>query len=277
MICMLAFFENIFSYDFLTNAFIACVLSGITCGIVGSYIVARRMVFLSSGITHASFGGLGMALYWGVNPLLGALLFAALSSVGIEFASRRGRIREDSATGIIWSVGMALGALFLSLRPGYATDLTSYLFGNILLVTDSDIVWLALLTLVIVVGAIAWLRKLMYVTFDEEYARSQGIPVMSLSYIMSIIIAVTIVMSIKVMGIILLLSLVTIPVVTANALTKDYRIIAPASAAIAVLGKIVGFMLSYACDLPTGSCIIFILILLLLAVKLITTLHRRSL
>ena len=274
---MLAFFENIFSYDFLTNAFIACVLSGITCGIVGSYIVARRMVFLSSGITHASFGGLGMALYWGVNPLLGALLFAALSSVGIEFASRRGRIREDSATGIIWSVGMALGALFLSLRPGYATDLTSYLFGNILLVTDSDIVWLALLTLVIVVGAIAWLRKLMYVTFDEEYARSQGIPVMSLSYIMSIIIAVTIVMSIKVMGIILLLSLVTIPVVTANALTKDYRIIAPASAAIAVLGKIVGFMLSYACDLPTGSCIIFILILLLLAVKLITTLHRRSL
>lgn len=277
MICMLAFFENIFSYDFLTNAFIACVLSGITCGIVGSYIVARRMVFLSSGITHASFGGLGMALYWGVNPLLGALLFAALSSVGIEFASRRGRIREDSATGIIWSVGMALGALFLSLRPGYATDLTSYLFGNILLVTDSDIVWLALLTLVIVVGAIAWLRKLMYVTFDEEYARSQGIPVMSLAYIMSIIIAVTIVMSIKVMGIILLLSLVTIPVVTANALTKDYRIIAPASAAIAVLGNIVGFMLSYACDLPTGSCIIFILILLLLAVKLITTLHRRSL
>lgn len=277
MIRMLAFFENIFSYDFLTNAFIACVLSGITCGIVGSYIVARRMVFLSSGITHASFGGLGMALYWGVNPLLGALLFAALSSVGIEFASRRGRIREDSATGIIWSVGMALGALFLSLRPGYATDLTSYLFGNILLVTDSDIVWLALLTLVIVVGAIAWLRKLMYVTFDEEYARSQGIPVMSLAYIMSIIIAVTIVMSIKVMGIILLLSLVTIPVVTANALTKDYRIIAPASAAIAVLGNIVGFMLSYACDLPTGSCIIFILILLLLAVKLITTLHRRSL
>ena len=277
MICMLAFFENIFSYDFLTNAFIACVLSGITCGIVGSYIVARRMVFLSSGITHASFGGLGMALYWGVNPLLGALLFAALSSVGIEFASRRGRIREDSATGIIWSVGMALGALFLSLRPGYATDLTSYLFGNILLVTDSDIVWLALLTLVIVVGAIAWLRKLMYVTFDEEYARSQGIPVVSLAYIMSIIIAVTIVMSIKVMGIILLLSLVTIPVVTANALTKDYRIIAPASAAIAVLGNIVGFMLSYACDLPTGSCIIFILILLLLAVKLITTLHRRSL
>ena len=275
--CMLAFFENIFSYDFLTNAFIACVLSGITCGIVGSYIVARRMVFHSSGITHASFGGLGMALYWGLNPLLGALLFAMVSSVGIEFASRRGRIREDSATGIIWSVGMALGALFLSLRSGYATDLTSYLFGNILLVTDSDVMWLALLTVAIVVGAVVWLRKLMYVTFDEEYARSQGISVVRVAYIMAMIIAITIVMSIKVMGIILLLSLVTIPVVVANAMTKDYRAIVPIAAVIAVVGNIAGFMLSYACDLPTGSCIIFILILLLVVVKLFTLRHRRSL
>ena len=274
---MLAFFENIFSYDFLTNAFIACVLSGITCGIVGSYIVARRMVFHSSGITHASFGGLGMALYWGLNPLLGALLFAMVSSVGIEFASRRGRIREDSATGIIWSVGMALGALFLSLRSGYATDLTSYLFGNILLVTDSDVMWLALLTVAIVVGAVVWLRKLMYVTFDEEYARSQGISVVRVAYIMAMIIAITIVMSIKVMGIILLLSLVTIPVVVANAMTKDYRAIVPIAAVIAVVGNIAGFMLSYACDLPTGSCIIFILILLLVVVKLFTLRHRRSL
>lgn len=271
---MLTIFENIFSYDFLTNAFIACLLSGITCGVVGSYIVARRMVFLSSGITHASFGGLGMALYWGVNPLLGALVFASVSSLGIEFASRQGRIREDSATGIIWSVGMAIGALFMSLRPGYATDLTSYLFGNILLVTDSDIVWLAILTVVIVVGALCFLRRIMFVTFDEEYARSQGLPVVRISYIMAVVIAVTIVMSIKVMGIILLLSLVTIPVVIANAVTKDYRFIAPLSATIAVVGNIVGFMLSYACNLPTGSCIIFILVVVLLATKLLVLCKR---
>ena len=119
---MLIAIDNIFAYDFLTNAFVACVLSGITCGIVGSYIVARRMVFLSSGITHASFGGLGIALYAGIDPLLGALAFASLSSLGIEYSSRQGRIREDSAIGIIWSVGMAIGALFMSLRPGYATD-----------------------------------------------------------------------------------------------------------------------------------------------------------
>ena len=259
---------NIFAYDFLTNAFVACLLSGITCGVVGSYIVARRMVFLSSGITHASFGGLGIALYLGINPLVGALSFAALSSIGIEFTSRRGGIREDSAIGIIWSVGMALGALFLSLRPGYATDLTSYLFGNILLVDSGDITWFAMLTVFVVVGAIVGLRKLMYITFDEEFARSQGISVSLVAYTMSVVIALTIVMSIKVMGIILLLSLITIPVVVANTLMRDYRLIAIFSSVVAVVGNILGFLLSYEFDLPTGSCIIFILVLLLVVVKL---------
>ncbi|MBO5832147.1 MAG: metal ABC transporter permease [Alistipes sp.] len=267
---------NIFAYDFLTNAFVACVLSGITCGIVGSYIVARRMVFLSSGITHASFGGLGIALYMGINPLVGALSFAAISSLGIEFFSRRGGMREDSAIGIIWSLGMALGALFMSLRPGYATDLTSYLFGNILLVNGGEVAMFALLTIVVIVGAAVWLRKLMYVTFDEDFARSQGVPVVAVAYIMAVVVALTIVMSIKVMGIILLLSLITIPVVVANTLTMDYRRIAPLSAAVAVLGNVVGFLLSYQFDLPTGSCIIFILVLLLAAVKLFRVLRVRT-
>ncbi len=273
---MLTTIANIFAYDFLTNAFVACVLSGITCGIVGSYIVARRMVFLSSGITHASFGGLGIALYMGINPLVGALSFAAISSLGIEFFSRRGGMREDSAIGIIWSLGMALGALFMSLRPGYATDLTSYLFGNILLVNGGEVAMFALLTIVVIVGAAVWLRKLMYVTFDEDFARSQGVPVVAVAYIMAVVVALTIVMSIKVMGIILLLSLITIPVVVANTLTMDYRRIAPLSAAVAVLGNVVGFLLSYQFDLPTGSCIIFILVLLLAAVKLFRVLRVRT-
>lgn len=267
---MLDTLENIFEYDFLVNAFIASILSGVTCGVVGCYVVTRRKVFLSSGITHASFGGLGIALYAGINPILGALLFAILSSLGIEYASRRGGVREDSAVGIIWSVGMAIGALFMSLRPGYATDLTSYLFGNILLVDSRDIVWLALLTVFVVVGAIGWLRRVMYIAFDEDYARSQAVAVSIVSYLMAIIIAITIVLSIKVMGIILLLSLTTIPVVIANALTKDYRKIAILSAVIAVVGNVVGFLLSYQYDIPTGSCIIFILVLLLVGVKLLT-------
>ena len=267
---------NIFEYDFLTNAFIASILSGITCGIVGSYIVTRRIVFLSSGITHASFGGLGIALYTGIDPLLGALTFASASSVGIEFASRRGGIREDSVVGIIWSMGMAIGALFMSLRPGYATDLTSYLFGNILLVTPQNIIWLTILTVVLIVGSILWLRRLMYITFDEEYAKSQGINTTLVSYIMAVVIAISIVLSIKVMGIILLLSLITIPPVIANDITKDFKLITPLSAIIAVVGNVVGFILSYEYDIPTGSCIIFILVMLLIGVKLLTLWHRRA-
>ncbi len=273
---MFSLFDDILSYDFLVNALYACILSGITCGVVGSYIVARRMVFLSGGITHASFGGLGMALYAGVSPVVGALGFAALASVGIEYASRRGRMREDSVVGIIWSVGMALGALFMSLRPGYATDLTSYLFGNILLVTDDDILYLALLTLFVVVGAVAMLRRLMYVVFDEEYARSQGVATSAMCYIMAVVVAVTVVLSIKVMGIVLLLSLLTIPTVIANSFTKEYRRIAIASALIGVVGNISGFVLSYEYNLPTGSCIIFMLTFALICVKLLTLCRNRS-
>lgn len=275
-------FEDIVTYSHLADAFAACILSAITCGIVGSYVVARRMVFLSGGITHASFGGLGVAIFAGVNPLLGALVFASLSSVGVEYASRSGRIREDSAIGIIWSVGMAIGALFMSLTPGYAVELPSYLFGSISLVDRADIKWLIALMVVVVIGAIVWGRRVMYMTFDEDYARSQGAPVTTMAYLMSIVVAVTIVLSIKVMGIVLLMSLVTIPTVVANTLTKDYRLITLLAVGTAIVCNIAGFVMSYEIELPsgggipTGSCIIFLLSMTLLAVKLYDTLRRRA-
>lgn len=267
---MMEFFSDIVAYDFMVYALVACLLSGVTCGIVGSYIVARRMVFLCGGITHASFGGLGIALYAGLNPLIGALSFASLSSLGIEFASRSGRMREDSAVGIIWSVGMAIGALFMSLRPGYASDLTSYLFGNILLISKSDILWLGVLTLLLVVGAMLWLRPIMYMTFDEAYARSQGIRTTLVSYIMAVVVAVTIVMSIKVMGIILLLSLVTMPTVIASTFKKSYGSITLIAVTVATFANFAGFMLSYRYDMMTGVCIIFILVAMLVVAKLLT-------
>ena len=279
---MISVFEDIMTYEHLADAFVACLLSAITCGIVGSYVVARRMVFLSGGITHASFGGLGLAIYAGFNPLVGALLFASVASVGVEFASRRGRIREDSAIGIIWSVGMALGALFMSLTPGYAVELPSYLFGSISLVDGGDIKWLAALMVVVVAGALLLGRKIMYVTFDEEYARSQGLPVSLIAYIMSVVVAITIVLSIKVMGIVLLMSLVTIPTVVANTLTKDYRTITLLAVITALVCNVAGFVMSYEIELPngggipTGSCIIFLLSLALLLVKLFDMIRRRA-
>ena len=279
---MISVFEDIMTYEHLADAFVACLLSAITCGIVGSYVVARHMVFLSGGITHASFGGLGLAIYAGFNPLVGALLFASVASVGVEFASRRGRIREDSAIGIIWSVGMALGALFMSLTPGYAVELPSYLFGSISLVDGGDIKWLAALMVVVVAGALLLGRKIMYVTFDEEYARSQGLPVSLIAYIMSVVVAITIVLSIKVMGIVLLMSLVTIPTVVANTLTKDYRTITLLAVITALVCNVAGFVMSYEIELPngggipTGSCIIFLLSVALLLVKLFDMIRRRA-
>ena len=270
------FFSDLIHYGYLSNALAACVLSGITCGVVGTYVVCRRMVFLVGGITHASFGGLGIAFYAGANPIAGAMVFAVLSALGIEWAGSRGRIREDSAIGIIWSVGMAVGALFMSLRPGYTSgDLSAYLFGSIVTVTHGDVVALAILTAAIMAGALLWLRPVMYMAFDRDFARSQGIPTRLISYTMSALIAVTIVLSIRIMGIVLLISLLTIPVTIVNTFTKSFRTLAPAAAAVAVAGNLAGLALSYNFEVSPGAAIIFTLTVTLILVKLLTLLVKK--
>ncbi len=265
------FFSDVFQYGYLSNALAACVLSGITCGVIGTYVVCRRMVFLAGGITHASFGGLGIAFWAGANPIAGAMIFAVLSALGIEWAGARGRIREDSAIGIIWSVGMAVGALFMSLRPGYTSgDLSAYLFGSIITVTRGDVTALALLTAIVVVGALLWLRPVMYVAFDREFARSRNIPTRVISYLMAALIAVTIVLSIRIMGIVLLISLITMPAVIANTLSRSYRTIALTAPMVAVIGNVAGLLVSYHLDVPPGAAIIFTLTLALISVKLVS-------
>ena len=271
------FFYDIFRYEYLMNALLAAVFAGITCGIVGTYVVARRMVFLCGGVTHASFGGLGIAVYMGANPIAGAMVFAVLSALGIEWAGDRGRIREDSAIGIIWSVGMAVGALFMSLTPGYTSgDLSSYMFGSIVTVTTRDVATLGVLTLFCIVGTVLWWRPVMYLAFDRDFAVSQGIATRAASYIMAVIVALTIVLSIRVMGIVLLLSLFTIPAVTANAMTKSYAAITRWAAVLAVAGAVVGLFISYNLEVPPGASIIFTLTIALIVVKLLTLPSKKS-
>jgi len=273
----MGFFSDLVHYQYLLNAFTACLLSGITCGVIGTYVVCRRMVFLAGGITHASFGGLGIAFWLGANPIGGALLFAILSALGIEWAGSRGRIREDSAIGIIWSVGMAVGALFMSLRPGYTSgDLSAYLFGSIVTVTRGDVTALALLTLVILAGALLWLRPIMYVAFDRDFARSRGIPTRVVSYLMAALVAATIVLSIRIMGIVLLISLLTIPAAVVNAFSRDYRTIAATAPAVAVAGNVAGLAASYHFEVPPGAAIIFTLTLTLIVVKLLTLYRKKT-
>lgn len=265
------FFDDLIHYGYLTNACLAAVLSGISCGLIGSYIVARRLVFLAGGITHASFGGLGIALYAGTNPIAGAMLSAVVAALGIEWAGSHGRIREDSAIGIIWSIGMAVGALFIYLTPGYTSgDLSAYLFGSIVTVTEDDITALTVLTIVLMTGAALWLRPVMYVAFDREFAQSRGIAVQRISYLMAALIAVTIVLSIRIMGIVLLISLVTLPVVIAQTVVRSYRGIALWAPIVAVAGNLTGLILSYEWEVPPATAIIFALTVGLIAVKLLT-------
>lgn len=272
----MGFIDDLFQYDYLSNALAACILAGITCGLAGTYVVCRRMVFLAGGITHASFGGLGIAFYLGTDPIAGAMLFAVASALGIEWAGNKGRIREDSAVGIIWSVGMAVGALFMSLRPGYTSgDLSAYLFGSIITVTDSDVAALAVLTALLLLGAALWLRPVMYVAFDKEFARSRGIPTQAISYAMAAVVAVTIVLAIRIMGIVLLISLLTLPAAIVNALSRSYRTLALAAPIVAAAGNVIGLAVSYHLEVPPGAAIIFTLVFALVIVKLLTLRRRK--
>lgn len=271
------FISDVIEYGYLSNAVLAALLSGLTCGLIGTYVVARRMVFLAGGITHASFGGLGIAFWMGTNPIFGATIFAIISALGIEWASERNRIREDSAIGIVWSVGMAVGALFMALRPGYTSgDLSNYMFGSIITVTSGDVKALVVLTILLIVGAILWLRPVMFTAFDREFALSQGIHTRIVGYTMSALMALCIVLSIRIMGIVLLLSLLTIPVAIANSLTKDYRNLALWSPIIAVSGNLAGLVVSYNLEVPPGAAIIFILTMGLFAVKLVYLCHKKA-
>jgi len=253
---------ELFSFAFFQKAFLAAVFASISCGIVGSYIVSRRIVFISSGITHASFGGIGLAFFAGFNPLLGAVLFAVLSAVGIQFFTKIADIREDSSIAIWWSLGMALGVIFVFLTPGYTPNLMSYLFGNILTVTIAELWWMFILNVILVSFFSLLLSKILFIAFDEEFARAAGLKVDLFNYLTIILIALTVVLNIRVVGIILILSLLTIPQASANLFTKDFRKLLILSTIFAFIGTISGLFISYFLNIPSGAAIIFTLVIM---------------
>jgi len=259
---------NLFTYDFFQKAFLAAIFASISCGIVGAYIVSRRIVFISGGITHASFGGIGLAFYLGFNPLLGAVSFAILSALGIQFFTKTAEIREDSSIAIWWSLGMALGIIFVFITPGYTPNLMSYLFGNILTVTISELLWMLVLNLVVILFFTLLFRKILYIAFDEEFARAAGLPVAIINYLTIILIALTVVLNIRVVGIILILSLLTIPQATANLYTNDFKRLLILSTVFAFIGTTAGLFISYFLNIPSGAAIIFTLVIIFAVLKL---------
>jgi zinc transport system permease protein len=255
-------FIDLFSYDFFLHAFWASLFSAISCGLIGTYIVSRRIVFISGGITHASFGGIGIGYFLGLNPLVGAAVFSVLSALGIQFFTQKGKLREDSSIAIWWSLGMAIGVIFIYLSPGYAPNLMSYLFGSILTVSDGEIWLMASLSLVLITFFLVMYRTILYVAFNEEFAKATGLPVNRINYLLISLIAITIVLNIRVVGIILILSLLTVPQATANLFTNDFKHMMLLSVVFAFLGSFSGLLISFFADIPSGASIIFTLVIL---------------
>lgn len=260
---------ELFTYGFFRNAFLSALLMSVACGIIGTYIVSRRMVFISGGITHASFGGVGLGYFLGFPPLAGAAVFAVLAALATENLTRRKIIRNDSIIAIMWSLGMAMGIIFIYLTPGYAPNLMSFLFGSIITVNSTDL-WLMLaLALFVTIFFSVLYRPILYISFDELFARTRGIPVMLLNYTLIILVALTIVLSIRIAGIILVLSILTIPQNIANLFTNRFGTIMIASVIIGFLGSFLGLLISYYLDIPSGATIIFTLVVLYLASRIV--------
>jgi len=253
---------ELLTYNFFINAIVASVFTSICCGIIGSYVVSKRIVFITGGITHSSFGGIGIAYYLGMNPVLGAGIFGVLSAWAVEYLTDRSNIREDSAIAMLWSFGMAIGIIFIFITPGYAPDLMSYLFGSILTVSSGEILLMAGLSFIVVLFFITFYPQILYLSFDEDYAKTHRAPVLILKYILITLVALTVVISIRLVGIILVLSLVTIPQTTAGLFSKNFKHIIFLSILFAFIGSLSGLMISYFLNIPSGATIIFCLVLI---------------
>lgn len=245
-------------YDFMRNALLAGLLAAVACGIVGVYVVVKRIVFVSGGIAHASFGGIGLGYLAGFSPVLGALVFTLVSALGMGLVTRKTKLPEDTAIGILWAIGMALGVIFIGLAPGYAPDLFSYLFGNILTVPVSDLILMLVLDAIIVLVVVALYKEFLAISFDEEFSTVVGVPVGVLYLLLLCMIALTVVVLIRVVGIILVIALLSIPAALARQFTHDIRKMMVLSVVFGALFAFFGLWLSYEFDVASGATIVLL-------------------
>ncbi|SCG85726.1 metal ABC transporter permease [Methanobacterium congolense] len=247
------------SYTFMQNAVIAALLVSVACGIVGSYIVIKRIVFISGGISHAAFGGIGLGYFLGVNPVLAAIPFSMLSAMGMGMLSEKVNVSEDTAIGIFWSLGMAIGIIFINLTPGYAPDLFSYLFGSILTVPTSDLIIMFILDIIIITTVFLFRRELLAVSFDEEFAGVVGMHSRGVNLLLLCLVALSVVVLIKVVGVILVIALLTLPAAISKQFTTNLNKLMTLSVATGMLLTVAGLWLSYVFNLASGATIVIVL------------------
>ena len=250
--------QAIFEYQFMQNAVIAGVLASIVCGIIGVMIVEKKLVMMSGGIAHTAYGGVGLGYLLNFPPILGAFFFATAAALGIGYIKRKGGTRSDVIISMFWSLGMALGILFIALRPGYPPDLSSYLFGNILSVTRADL-WLMLFLAVLVIVVVAlfyqdWKNYL----FDEEFAFVMGKPTGFLEYLLLLLVALTVVVLIRVVGIILVISLLAAPAAIAEMISRRFEQRMGFAILFGLLTTIGGLTISYYWNVASGASIVML-------------------
>ncbi len=267
---------EILNYTFFQNALFAIVLISVVSAIIGTYIVARRMLFVTGGITHASFGGLGIGYFFGISPTLSALVFAILSALGTERFARGKNIREDSAIAVMWALGMAVGIIFIFMTPGYTPGLSEFLFGNILTITHTDLCIFAGFIALLIAFTTWKYRAIVYTAFDPDFANTRGIHTRLINTTMALLVAIAVVLSIRMVGIMLLISILSLPQMIAELFCQKFRGIMTLSGSICLLSGIIGLWLSYLLNVPTGATIVFTLILIYFMAKLITTIARQK-
>jgi len=265
---------DLLAYDFLRNAVLVGLLASVLCGIVGTFVVVKRLVFLAGGVAHAAFGGLGICYFLGADPRVGAVVTALVAGLALANPGRTGPLArargrsDDALIGILWAAGMALGVVFLAKVPGYAPNLMAYLFGDILTVGSADVLLTAGVVIAVVVFLLLFFKESVAVAFDEEYAAVQGVPVRRVRIVLMVLTALTVVFLLQLVGLILVIALLTIPPVVALRLARSFPAVIGLAIGIGVVMTEGGLALSYVYDLPSGPAIVLLGAAILVVVDL---------
>lgn len=252
------FLSALLSHEFLQLALLACILASIGCGAIGSYVVVKRISFLAGGIAHTILAGMGIAYYFAYSPMLGAVICAIIAAILIGLIKLRWRQDEDILIAAFWSIGMAIGVIFISQTPGYSVDLMSYLFGNILLVTKLDLVLMLVLDVIILGTVYFFYKQILITAFDEEFARIRNIKVEAVYIMMLSLIALTVVLLIQIVGLVLVIALLVLPAASAALFVTSLRKLMQLAIVFCILITTVGLALSYQPNLPAGASIIVV-------------------
>ncbi len=247
---------EILQFEFMRNALLAGFLVSVICGIIGTFVVVNRIAFLAGGIAHAAYGGIGLAFFLGLPYLIGTLGFTLFAAVIMAAVTLKAKNRADTFIGVLWATGMALGVLLLDLTPGYNVDLMSYLFGSILTVSNSDLCQMLIVCLIVVFIVLLFYNNFLALSYDDEFAQLRGVPVRGLYFLLIGMIALSIVMIIRVVGLILVIALLTIPPYIAEQYSRSLRMMMLISILLCCMFTMAGLWLSYIFNLTSGATII---------------------